>query len=52
MKYVVIDTKDIFKILVLFQFEISKTGSLWCEGKMTEDNLKVLKDNGYFYRVL
>lgn len=52
MKYVVIDTADIFKILVLFQFEISKTGSLWCEGRMTEDNLKVLADNGYFYRVL
>jgi hypothetical protein len=52
MKYVVIGTADIFKILVLFQFDITKSGSLWCEGKMTDDNLKVLDDNGYWYRVL
>jgi hypothetical protein len=52
MKYVVIGTKDIFKILALFQFDISKTGYHWCEGRMTEDNLKVLDDNGYWYRIL
>lgn len=52
MKYVVISTADIFKILVLFQFDISKAGSLWCEGRMSLDNLKVLDDNGYWYRVL
>lgn len=52
MKYVVLASKDIFKILALFQFNITKAGSIWCEGRMTDDNLKVLDDNGYWYRVL
>lgn len=52
MKYVIINTADIFEIIKLVMFDIRIHGSLWCEGNMSSDDLKVLDDNGYWYRIL